>query len=96
MSGGEVAPLFIPEEMAAMAAEVAADQRELDEWVKWLQTPAAKAEADALVQEAAATWAAFAQGCRDGKYVLTPAEIEQLRRDGILCHAVKRGSSGYD
>lgn len=84
MSGGEVAPLFTPEEMAAMATEVAADQRELDEWVKWLQTPAAKAEYAALAKELVEMSEALKRDCAAGKYALTAEEIEELRREGIL------------
>lgn len=98
MSGGEAVPLFPPEEMAAMADEAAEAQREFDAWAEQLQTPEAKAEAAVLAQEAAATWRAFARDCASGKYALTPAELEQLQRDGILvkCHTIKSGGGDPD
>lgn len=96
MSGGEVAPLITPEKMAAMANEAAEAQREFDAWATQLQTPKAKAEAAVLAQEAAATWKAFAQDCASGKYALSPAELEQLLRNGIFMSHRKKGSSGYD
>lgn len=89
-------PLFSTVELEKIAAEAAEAQREFDAWAAQLQTPAAKAEADALAQEAAATWEAFAQDCASGKYALSPAELEQLRRDGIFVSHRKKGSSGHD
>ena len=68
MSGaGDSVPLFAPEELATMAAEVAADQRELDEWVEQLQTPAAKAAATMLAREMLAQWDQFAAECAAGE-----------------------------
>ena len=84
-------PLFSAVELEKIAAEVAEDQREFDAWVAQLQTPAAKTEAAALAKEAAATWESFARSCAAGQYDLTPTELAQLQRDGILvkCHTIK-------
>ncbi len=84
MSGGEVAPLFIPEELAAMAAEAAEAQREFDAWGEQLQTPEAKAEYAALAKELVEMSEALKRDCAAGKYALTAEEIEELRREGIL------------
>ena len=90
-------PLFSAVELEKIAAEVAEAQRKFDAWAAQLQTPTAKAEAATLAQELAATWEAFTQDCAAGQYDLTPAELAQLRRDGILrkCHTVKRGNGGH-
>lgn len=77
-------PLFSAVELEKIAVEAAEAQREFDAWVAQLQTPAAKTEAAALAQEAMSVREAFVQDCRAGKYALTPAELEQLRRDGIF------------
>lgn len=63
-----------------------------------LQTPAAKAEAAIQAQEAAEMWEAFTQDCAAGRYDLTPAELAQLQRDGILakCHTIKSGGVASD
>lgn len=84
-------PLFSAVELEKIAVEAAEAQREFDAWAAQLQTPAAKAEAAALAQEAMSVWEAFVQDCRAGKYALTPAELEQLRRDGIFVSHRKKG-----
>lgn len=91
MSGGEAIPLFTPEELAAIAAEVAEGQREADAYCEWLRSTEGRAWADQVLQEARAMAEEFERDCKVGKYTLSPAELEQLRRDGILCHTVKRG-----
>ena len=85
MSGGwDSAPLFTPEELAAAAAAAEEMWRELDEFAAQLQTPAAKAEAAALAKELVEMVEAVKRDCASGKYALFLAELEQLRRDGIL------------
>lgn len=91
-------PLFSAVELEKIAAEAAEAQREFDAWAAQLQTPAAKAEAATLAQELATTWEAFTQDCAAGRYALTPAELAQLQRDGILvkCHTIKSGGVASD
>lgn len=84
-------PLFSAAELEKIAAEAAEAQREFDAWAAQLQTPTAKAETAVLAQEAAATWNAFEQDCASGKYALSPAELGQLRRDGIFVSHHKKG-----
>ena len=84
-------PLFSAVELEKIAVEAAEAQREFDAWAAQLQTPAAKAEAAALAQEAMSVWEAFVQDCRAGNYALSPAELEQLRRDGIFVSHRKKG-----
>ncbi len=98
MSGGEAVPLFTPEELAAMAAEAAEARREFDAWAEQLQTPEAKAEYAALAKELMDMAEALKRDCAAGKYALSPAELEQLQRDGILvkCHTIKSGGGGPD
>lgn len=84
-------PLFSAVELEKIAVEAAEAQREFDAWAAQLQTPAAKAEAAALAQEVMSVWEAFVQDCMAGKYALTPAELEQLRRDGIFVSHRKKG-----
>lgn len=84
-------PLFSAVELEKIAVEAAEAQREFDAWAAQLQMPAAKAEAAALAQEAMSVLEAFVQDCRAGKYALTPAELEQLRRDGIFVSHRKKG-----
>lgn len=86
-------PLFSTDELTAMATAAEEAQREFDTWAAQLQTPAEKAEAATLAQELATAWEAFTQDCAAGQYGLTPAELAQLQRDGILvkCHTRKRG-----
>lgn len=84
MSGGEAVPLFTPEELAAIAVEVAEAQREADAYYEWLRSPDGKAWTDQQIQEATAMVEKFKQECASGKYALSPAELEQLRREGIL------------
>ena len=85
--------MFSAVELEKIAVEAAEAQREFDAWAAQLQTPAAKAEAAALAQEAMSVWEAFVQDCRARKYAFTLAELEQLRRDGIFVSHRKRGSS---
>lgn len=97
MSGGmDPAPLFTPEELAAIAAEAAEAKREFDAWAEQLQTPEAKAEYAALAKELVDMAEALKRDCAAGKYALSPTELEQLQRDGILvkCHTIKSGGGG--
>ena len=92
MSGaGDSVPLFTPEELAQARAVAEEARQEFDAWAAQLQTPAAKAEAVVLAQEAATTWIAFAQDCASEKYALSAAELEKLRRDGIFMSHRKKG-----
>ena len=77
-------PLFSAVELEKIAAEVAEAQRKFDAWAAQLQTPAAKAEAAALAKELVEMVEAVKRDCASEKYALFPAELEQLRRDGIL------------
>ena len=77
-------PLFSAVELEKIAVEAAEAQREFDAWAAQLQTPAAKAEAAALAKELVEMVEAVKRDCASGKYALFPAELEQLRRDGIL------------
>lgn len=82
--GGDSAPLFTPEELAAAGAAAAEMQQEFDAWTAQLQTPEAKAEYAALAKELVEMAEAFKRDCAAGKYDLTAEEIEELRREGIL------------
>lgn len=84
MSGGEVAPLFTPEELKAAVAAAKEMRREADAWAAQLRTPAAKAEYAALAKELVEMAEALKRDCAAGKYALTAEEIEELRREGIL------------
>lgn len=84
-------PLFSAVELEKIAAEVAEAQREFDTWTAQLQTPAAKAEAAALAKELVEMAEAVKRDCASGKYALSPAEFEQLRRDGIFVSHRKKG-----
>lgn len=94
MSGGmDPAPLFTPEELKAAGAAAKEMRWEADAWAAQLRTPAAKAEYAALAKELVEMAEALKRDCAAGKYALSPSELEQLRRDGILrkCHTQKRG-----
>lgn len=96
MSGGESVPLFTPEELAAIAVEVAEAQREADAYCEWLRSTEGRAWADQVLQEARAMAEEFERDCKVGKYALSPAELEQLRRDGIFVAHRKKEGSGHD
>lgn len=84
--------LFAPEELAAMAAAAAEIQQDFDKYSEWLQSPEGQQWCAAQFRELSEIADAFQQECKAGKYHLTDAELEQLRRDGALvkCHPVKR------
>jgi hypothetical protein len=90
------APLM--DEPAPLSVDVAELQREVDALSAWCQTPEAKAEAAEIMREAEEMWAEFEAECKSGKYDLTPAEIEQLRKDGVLvkCYPIKRRQNKCD
>lgn len=82
MSGaGDFAPLFTPEELAAMAASAAAARREADAYCEWLRSPEGRAWGDQVLQEARAMAEKFKQDCVTGKFGLSADELDQLRRD---------------
>lgn len=82
-----------PEEQERIDADVAEMQREVDEWIAWLRSPEGRIWTDRQVQEGIAMVEKLKRECATGKYALSPSELEQLRRDGILrkCHTQKRG-----
>jgi len=80
----DATPLFTPEDLAEAASAAAEMQREFEEFAAQLQTPEAKEEYAALARDASEMWEGFRRDCAAGRYALTPAELEQLRRDGIL------------
>ncbi len=51
-----------------------------------------------VLQEARTIAEKFKQDCAAGKYALSPSELEQLRRDGVLvkCHPIKSGGVTSD
>lgn len=92
IGGVDSATLFTPEDLKAADATAEEMLREADAWAAQLRTPEAKAEAAALAKELVEMAEAFKRDCAAGKYSLTPAEIEQLKAEGVLrkCHPVKR------
>ena len=91
MSGGEATPLFTPEDMRKMAAEAEDAQREAYAYCEWLRSPEGKAWTAQQIQEATAIAEEFKAEIEVGKYDLAPAELEQLRRDGIFVSHRKKG-----
>lgn len=83
---------FTQEEKEEIAASVAEVQQEFDVLSAWCETPEARAEGIQIVRDAEETWAELKAEIEAGKYDLTPAELEQLNRDGFLrkCHPIKR------
>lgn len=94
--GGDASFVLTPEEQERITADVAEMQREADEWIAWLRSPEGEAWTAQQIQEAAAIAEEFKQECASGKYALSPAELEQLRRDGIFVSHRKKGGSGHD
>ena len=58
----------------------------------WLKSPEGRAWGEQQIKEAVAIAEEFAAEVKAGKFDLTPAELEQLNRDGTLgkCHPIKR------
>lgn len=90
--------LFSAAELEKIAADAAEMQREVDEYVEWLRSPDGRAWVAQVLQEARTIAEKFKQDCAAGKYALSPSELEQLRRDGVLvkCHPIKSGGVTSD
>ncbi len=76
--------LFSVDELAQARAAVEDIQREADEFSEWLRSPEGAAWVDAQVRDISAIAEKFERECVEGKYRLTAAEMNQLRRDGIF------------
>ena len=84
--------LFTSAELEAMVASAMEAQREFGAFAEWLQSPDGKAWVDQQVQEATTIAENFQRECAAGKYVLSPDELEQLRRDGVFVSHHKKGA----
>lgn len=87
-----------PEKQEKILADVKELSKEFDDLAAWLKSPEGVAWGKQQAKEAVALAEEFAAEVKAGKFDLSPAEREQLNRDGFLrkCHAIKRGgkSSG--
>lgn len=85
-------------EQEKLLADVRKMSQEFDNLAAWLKSPEGQVWAEQQMKEAATLAEEFAAEAKAGKFDLTPAELEQLNRDGFLrkCHPIKRGgkSSG--
>lgn len=89
----DIADWLTPAEQEKLLADVREMSQEFDDLAAWLKSPEGKAWADQQMKEAAVLAEKFAAEVKAGKFGLTPAELEQLNRDGFLrkCHPIKRG-----
>lgn len=82
---------FTKDELATLVADAAEFQREADAFAAWCQTPEAKTELAETAREMEIAWDELERDCKAGKFSLSPAEVEQLVRNGALtkCHPIK-------
>lgn len=90
-SGMDTVPLFMPDELEAVAAAVAEMRREADAYCEWLRSPEGQAWTDQQIRAGRAMAEEFKAEIAAGKYALSADELDQLRRDGILrkCYPIK-------
>lgn len=84
----DIADWLTPEEQEKLLADVREMEQELNDLSVWLQSPEGQAWVEQQMEEVAAIAEEFSAEVKAGKYDLTPAELEQLNRDGFLrkCH----------
>ena len=82
---------FTRDELEILAADVAEFQQEADAFAAWCQTPEAKTELAETAREMKVAWGELERDCATGKFNLSPAEVEQLVRNGALTkrHPIK-------
>lgn len=82
---------FTQDELATLVADAAEFQREADAFAAWCQTPEAKTELAETARQMEIAWDKLEKDCKAGKFSLSPAEVEQLVRNGALtkCHSIK-------
>lgn len=88
----DIVDWLTPAEQEKLLAGVREMAQEFDDLNAWLKSPEGQAWAEQQMKEAAVLAEEFAAEVRAGKYNLSPAELEQLNRDGFLrkCHPIKR------